>query len=221
MVACCQRFSVLVQNYHGTRLFGKLFHVFRQTCHARRYGRFIVSRKSRTFQGTIILITLKLTAHQSPEIDIYLAVIVLKYSRVYGITSPNRIWFRHKRTVRRVTDSHTQTEDVRMVFGRKIKIIFPVLFTTVAIPHLTLYPRHICLVKNHTMVCHISFHHIFQREDMIVTHIKMCSPIIFGNAALPIVRRINIYFTFKHMYRRVCHIISRNQISLLHIVNSF
>ena len=221
MVACCQRFSVLVQNYHGTRLFGKLLHIFRQTCHTRRYGRFIVSRKFRTFQSTIILITLKLTAHQSTEINIYLTVIILKYGRIHGITSPDRIRFRHKRAVRRVTDSHSQTEDVRMVFGREIKIILSVLFTTVAIPHLTLYPRHIRLVKNPTMVCHISFHHIFQRENMIVAHIKMCSPIIFGNTALPIVRRINIYFTFKHMYRRVCHIISRNQISLLHIVNSF
>ena len=119
MVACCQRFSVLVQNYHGTRLFGKLLHIFRQTCHTRRYGRFIVSRKFRTFQSTIILITLKLTAHQSTEINIYLTVIILKYGRIHGITSPDRIRFRHKRAVRRVTDSHSQTEDVRMSLAGK------------------------------------------------------------------------------------------------------
>ena len=48
---------------------------------------------------------------------------------------------------------------------------------------------------------------------MIVFHVEVIAIIVFSDAALPIVAGVDVNSIVENMYGRVCHIISRNQVS--------
>ena len=63
------------------------------------------------------------------------------------------------------------------------------------------------------MVFDFTVHNVVGGENMIVFHVEVIAIIIFSDAALPIVTGVDINSIVENMYGRVCHIISRNQVS--------
>ena len=56
-------------------------------------------------------------------------------------------------------------------------------------------------------------HYVVSRENMVIFHIKVVAIIVLLHAAFPIMTGIDVNPAIKDMHGRICHIITRNQVS--------
>jgi hypothetical protein len=105
-----------------------------------------------TFYGFVVAITLQLSAPKSTKIHVIITIIILKHTRINGITSVDGMIFRNKRTFRFITHGYANVKNVIFVFQRKIKIIFSVFESHIRIPKLTTSPRNVFYIENDSVI---------------------------------------------------------------------
>ena len=199
-VAGFQRVSSSIRYQDGTRRFCKLQHIISQLYDTTRQGRLIIARQTRMLDCLIVAITLQLSSPDSTEINIDTAIIIFENGRVDAVASFYRIRLRNKRAFGFLADSDSQTEYIVLILHGEIQIIPAVLLGDITVPQLPACPGNIFYPQHDTMIYHFTTHNIICREYMIIFHVKMIAIVIFGNTALPVMRRINIHSIIKHMH---------------------
>ena len=48
---------------------------------------------------------------------------------------------------------------------------------------------------------------------MVIAHVEMVAIVVFGNARLPVVRRVDLQLAIEHMGGRVSHVVTRENVS--------
>ena len=48
---------------------------------------------------------------------------------------------------------------------------------------------------------------------MVIAHVEMVAIVVFGNARLPVVRRVDVELAIEHMGGRVGHVVTRENVS--------
>ena len=164
------------------------------------------------------LIPLELTAPETAEVAIDLAVIVLEHAGVDRERTTDGVLLRNKRTLGPVGDGYTKMEYTVIVLSREDQVVLAVFLDDIIVPHQLLGPSDLIYIENLTIICHLAVFHVFHGNHVIVLHLEVTAIIIEGSTSLPVMRRIDEQFSVKNIGRRICIIITRIKITRFHIV---
>jgi hypothetical protein len=230
-VASLQGLSVLVEDNNRTWSLGELKHIVGHAGHitvkCRNIGRSpefgllvgsvtYINVSSGSRHGVGLLdgsytqgnMPLQLTAPQTSVVAEDTAVIVLENARVDAVGTTDGIFLWNEWAFWLVGNGYTQVEFSIIILGREDEIVFAILFYYVAVPHLLLHPRHLVLVEDNAMVGNRTVLDIFEREDVVVTHLEVAAIIVEDIVALAVVAGVDVQLIVKHMSRRVGHIVT-------------
>src|SRR5574344_578502 len=108
VIAGGQRLAVLSEDDDRFRSFGKLEHVIAQNRYARRQCRLVVfGEGGACIQGLVVTVALELSAPDSADIEIILAV-VFKDADINRIAAAHRVGLRYERSCRLVADGDSE-----------------------------------------------------------------------------------------------------------------
>lgn len=208
VISGSQWLAVLVQDDYGFGFFGKLQHVRIEFGNACGDGRFIVCGESSTaFQSLVVTVTLQLSAPEAAEVHVIVTVTVIQYGGVYAVTTAHRVGLRDEWSFGTVADGNTDTEDVVLVFQGEVHIVFSVFLGYIAVPELASRPGDVFGGEHEAVVGDFSVHRVVGGEDVIVFHVEVVAVVIFGDAAFPVVRRVDVKAVVEYVNGGVCHII--------------
>ena len=184
--------TIFVIYLNRMRLFGKLQHVVGHSDNTRSQSRLVKSWKMRCLYGPVVAIALQLSAPDAPEIKVDSSIVVFQKCRVYAVGTAYRVRLRDERPFGTIAYGDTETEYVVVILGAEAHIVSAVFFYHIIVPQLSAGPRNVVNVEYAPLVAAFVRLRIVKRETMIITHVKMVTVVIFGYAAFPVVRRIDI-----------------------------
>lgn len=199
-----------VENDDFLDLVGELAHVFGELAN-------LCTLSSDTFAADLLgslpiaiedvvalLVALELTAPETTEVEVSLAIIINKTGRVDTETALDgfRVW--DERSLGLVANSDTNAENVLLVASREVEVVFPVLGSAVRRPQLLGDPRNVLGPEDDAVVCHFAGRRkAVDTEDMVVGHIILVAIVIELDVGLAIVRRVDVDLAIENMSRGV------------------
>ena len=212
--------AVLINDTDRFRLVGKAKHIVAELHNAWRDARLLISREAGEVDSLVLLVVaLQLTAEDATEIHVVGTVVILEDGIVDRITALDGMWLGNEWAFGLVADGNAATEDACLVLGREIHVVLAVLLLHVAVPKLLGSPRNLLASQSKTFVLHLSRHGVAgDRKHMIILHVEVDAPVIFGDARVIVVRWIDENLAIKNMHRRVGHVILREKVSFHDLV---
>ena len=211
-VAVFQGIAFGVENHDGAGCFGKFEHVVAEASHAGGQCLFVVARYGAALDGLVVAVSLQLAALQPAEVDVVVAV-VFKHGRVDAVTAAHGVGLRLEGPVGLVAGGYAEAEDVVLVFGGKVHVVFAVFLGHVARPKLPAGPGNLFERKHDAVVGHLALFGVFGGEYMVVAHVEMVAVGGVGNARLPVVRGVDIDLALEDVSRRVGHVVVGEEVT--------
>ena len=96
-----------------------------------------------------------------------------------------------------------------IILSREDEVILAVFLHDIIVPHLLLSPLHLLHIKDLAVIGDLTIHHIIHGNHMVILHLEVTAVVIESSTSLPVMRRIDIKASVKHIGRRICIIITR------------
>lgn len=180
---------------------GESVHVVAQFGHARHQSRLVAAGFHGLVGVTVEFASppaLELAAPNAAKVEIGLAIVVDEARRVDAVAAGNVVVIRLERTLWRVGDSDTNSENTLLVSGRKVEVEFSVLLGSIRSPELLVHPWDVLCFECDAVVGDRAFD-VGHGEDVVVVHVILVAIVVVLDISLPIVGRVDVQLAIEDM----------------------
>ena len=208
--------AFFVEDYDGTRLFGKLEHVGGEAHASAGECGDVAFGEVGTLEGFVVAVTLELSAPDSAEVEIIVSVGVGEHADVNRVAAAYGVGLWYEGSFGTVGYGYSDAEDVVLVLEGKVEVVTSVFFGAVAVPELSSGPGYVGDVEGFAVVGDFACHGVaVDGEYVHVFHDVLVAVVVFDVFTFPVVGGVDVNLAVVYVYARIGHVVVREKITFV------